>query len=131
MSMTQRYAGMLRRNAGEWDKREMPVQAECLRQAARHMEEREQALAAEIATLRTALRFYARGKHYHLDESEEFDTVSGEPPNWLMSGREDSATMVENGQVAKFALEGVAVNWIDGDDGETPQPLDTEVSCAA
>jgi hypothetical protein len=39
--------------------------------------------------------------------------------------------MVENGQVAKFALEGVAVNWIDGDDDETPQPLDTEVSCAA
>lgn len=85
----------------------------------------------EIALLRTALRFYARGEHYHLDESEEFDTVSGEPPNWLMSGREDSATMVENGQVAKFALEGVAVNWIDGDDDETPQPLDTEVSCAA
>lgn len=131
MSMTQRYAGMLRRNAGEWDKREMPVQAECLRQAARHMEEREQALAAEIATLRTALRFYARGEHYHLDESEEFDTVSGEPQNWLMSGREDSATMVENGQVARFALEGVAINWIDGDDDETPQPLETEVSCAA
>ena len=51
MSMTQRYAGMLRRNAGEWDKLEMPVQAECLRQAARHMEEREQTLADEIATL--------------------------------------------------------------------------------
>ena len=49
MSITQRYAGMLRRNAGEWDKREMPVQAECVRQAARHMEKREQALAAEIA----------------------------------------------------------------------------------
>ena len=39
MSMTQRYAGMLRRHAGEWDKQAMPVQAECCRQAARHMEE--------------------------------------------------------------------------------------------
>ena len=41
MSMTQRYAGMLRRQAGEWDKQGMPVQAECCRQAARHMETRE------------------------------------------------------------------------------------------
>ena len=39
MTMTQRYAGMLRRHAGEWDKQAMPVQAECARQAARHMEE--------------------------------------------------------------------------------------------
>lgn len=39
MSMTQRYAGVLRRHAGEWDKQGMPVQAECARQAARHMEE--------------------------------------------------------------------------------------------
>lgn len=39
MTMTQRYAGMLRRQGAEWDKREMPVQAECARQAARHMEE--------------------------------------------------------------------------------------------
>lgn len=37
--MTQRYAGMLRRHAHDWDKRDMPVQAECARQAARHMEE--------------------------------------------------------------------------------------------
>jgi hypothetical protein len=36
--MTQRYAGMLRRVAIRLDKQEMPVQAECLRQAARHME---------------------------------------------------------------------------------------------
>lgn len=37
--MTQRYAGMLRRQAHDWDKRDMPVQAEAVRQAARHMEE--------------------------------------------------------------------------------------------
>lgn len=39
MSMTQRYAGMLRRQAGDWEKQAMPVRAECARQAARHMEE--------------------------------------------------------------------------------------------
>lgn len=44
MTMTQRHAGMLRRHAGEWDKQAMPVQAECARQAARHMEE----LQAEV-----------------------------------------------------------------------------------
>jgi len=85
----------------------------------------------EIALLRTALRFYARGEHYHLDESEEFDTVSGEPQNWLASGRDDSATMVENGRVAKLALEGVAVNWHDGDEDNTPLPLGSEVTCTA
>lgn len=41
MSMTQRLAGMLRRQAADWDKRELPIQAECARQAARHMERRE------------------------------------------------------------------------------------------
>ena len=39
MTMTQRYAGALMRHAIKWDKLEMPVQAECARQAARHMEE--------------------------------------------------------------------------------------------
>ena len=39
MTMTQRYSGMLRRHASEWEKQAMPVQAESTRQAARHMEE--------------------------------------------------------------------------------------------
>lgn len=39
MTMTQRYAGMLRRYAGALDKQDMPVQAEVAHQAARHMEE--------------------------------------------------------------------------------------------
>ena len=49
MSMTQRYAGMLRRHAAEWDKQGMPVQGECARQAARHMEERERELMQALA----------------------------------------------------------------------------------
>lgn len=82
----------------------------------------------EISLLRTALRFYAHGEHYHLDDSEDFDTVSGEPQNWLCSGREDSSTMVEIGQVAIAALQGVVLHWIDGDDDHTPQPIEGEVS---
>lgn len=89
------------------------------------------ALGAEIKRLRTALRFYARGEHYHLDESEDFDTVSGEPQNWLCSGREDSATMIENGRVALFALQGIDANWRDGDEDNTPRPVEGEVTCAA
>jgi len=38
MSMTQRYAGMLRRRAGDLDKGGAYLQAESVRQAARHME---------------------------------------------------------------------------------------------
>ena len=49
MSVTQRYAGMLRRHAGEWDKQGLPVQAECCRQAARHMETRELELKHALA----------------------------------------------------------------------------------
>lgn len=83
----------------------------------------------EIARLRTALRFYAHGQHYHLDEREEFDTVSGEPQNWLCSVLEESATMVEDGRVALFALQGIDSTWRDGDDDNTPLPVEGEVSC--
>ncbi len=55
MSMTQRYAGMLRRQGSEWDKREMPVQAECARQAARHMETRELELEHALIVARETL----------------------------------------------------------------------------
>jgi len=84
---------------------------------------------AEIAALRTALRFYARAQHYHVDETEEFDSVSDGPSNWLCSGVDGSATMIENGAVARFALEGVPVQWIDGDEDNTPLPMQGEVSC--
>ena len=55
MSMTQRYAGMLRRQAADWDKREMPIQAECCRQAARHMEQRENELEHALIVARETL----------------------------------------------------------------------------
>lgn len=84
---------------------------------------------AEIKRLRTALRFYANGNHYHADEGEEFDTCSGEPQNWLFSGREDSSTGIETGGVARLALQGMDCDWIDGGEDTTPKPVPGEVSC--
>lgn len=86
-------------------------------------------VTAEIALLRTALRFYARSEHYHCDPDEQFDTVSGEPQNWLFSGLEDSGTMIEDGSIARQALRCEPTNYIDGDEDTTPQPIDGEVSC--
>lgn len=52
MTMTQRYAGMLRRHADEWDKQSISlVKGEAVRQAARHMEE----LQAKVDAGRRAL----------------------------------------------------------------------------
>lgn len=81
--------------------------------------------------LLTALRFYARGEHYHVDDGEDFDTVSGEPQNWLCSGIDDSQTMIEDGRIARHALQGIAGSWIDGDEDGTPQPIENEVFAAA
>ncbi|MBR8509620.1 hypothetical protein [Burkholderia cenocepacia] len=54
-----------------------------------------------------ALRFYANGHHYTIDDDhQQFDTVSGEPQNWLCSERDDDCTMIEDGSIAKAALQG-------------------------
>ena len=74
-------------------------------------------LAAEVEALRVALRFYATGEHFHLDPDEDWDSVSGEPENWLCSDREESTTMFENGTVARMTLQGKAIDWTaDGED---------------
>lgn len=83
-------------------------------------------VAAENERLRTALRFYARGEHFNTDDEDDFDTVSGEPANWLHSGRDGSTTMIEDGSIACFALRGKAIKWIDDDEDSTPQPIDGE-----
>lgn len=88
-------------------------------------------LGAENERLRVALRFYANGEHYYLDETEDFDTVSGEPANWLHSGVEDSATSIEDGSVARLTLRGEAITWIDGDEDGTPARIDGEPDPAA
>lgn len=77
-----------------------------------------------------ALRFYANGEHLFLDEKHhEFDTVSGEPQNWLMCQKEDSddTTMLEDGSIARAALTGEPLAWDDGDEDHTPKPLANEI----
>ena len=74
--------------------------------------------------LLTALRFYARGEHYMVDE-DDFDSVSGEPPNWQC--HHEDTTMFEDGTVARLALRGIAGNWVDGGEDDTPAPIDGEV----
>ncbi|WP_186308506.1 hypothetical protein [Paraburkholderia sp. BCC1885] len=54
-----------------------------------------------------ALRFYAHSHHFNIDaDHQQFDTVSGEPQNWLMSEKDDDCTMIEDGSVAKAVLLG-------------------------
>lgn len=75
-----------------------------------------------------ALRFYANGEHLVIDgESQEFDTVSGEPQNWLMSLKDGDTTMMEDGSIARQALLGEKLQWIDGDEDHTPKAIKGEV----
>jgi len=84
--------------------------------------------------LLTALRFYARGEHFHISNSPDdpgFESVSGEPENWLCSNRDDDETMIEDGTIALKALRGAELNWRDGDDDHTPQPVEGEAFAVA
>jgi hypothetical protein len=74
-----------------------------------------------------ALRFYAHGHHYNIDaDHQQFDTVSGEPPNWLHSERDDDCTMIEDGSIARAALCGGVLGW-----EEPTEPVAGEVLRAA
>lgn len=55
-----------------------------------------------VSVMREALKFYADGEHFHMHQPGEWDTVSGEPPNFYEDS-ENTAT-VEDGSVAKMAL---------------------------
>ncbi|WP_208449984.1 hypothetical protein [Burkholderia ambifaria] len=74
-----------------------------------------------------ALRFYAHGHHFSIDDDhQQFDTVSGEPQNWLMSERDDDCTMIEDGSIAKAALCGGVLGF-----EEPTKPVEGEVLVAA
>ena len=62
------------------------------------------AVATEPPGWREALKFYAEGNHFAIVDDMAWDTVSGEPENFLC----DSAgtATVEDGTVAKMALAG-------------------------
>lgn len=73
-----------------------------------------------------ALRFYANGHHFNIDEvHQQFDTVSGEPQNWLFSERDDDCTMIEDGRIAKAVLQGIAAPF-----EEPPPPIEGEIFAA-
>jgi len=63
-------------------------------------------LRARNEKLVEALQFYAEQNHLSGDGTpwEEWDTVSGEPQNWLC-GPDDWAGIVESGGIARGALE--------------------------
>lgn len=65
--------------------------------------------SAEIARLRDALQFYARRDHFQLHEPNAWDTVSGEPANFYED--ESNTATVEDGSVAKAALEGLNLDF--------------------
>lgn len=59
------------------------------------------AAQARIQQLEEALKFYADGEHYHF-ESDNWDSVSGEPQNILWHSEEPD--FIEDGSIAKAAL---------------------------
>ncbi|KVU18256.1 hypothetical protein WK64_07645 [Burkholderia ubonensis] len=85
---------------------------------ARRATSAKQAAAALPQSVLDALRFYANGSHFNIDnDHQDFDTVSGEPVNWLYSTRDDDTTMIEDGSIAKAALCGKPLAF---EDPETP-----------
>lgn len=60
--------------------------------------------AARIKQLEDALKFYADGCHFQMHDESAWETVSGEPPNFYED--ESNTATVEDGSVAKMALEG-------------------------
>jgi hypothetical protein len=61
------------------------------------------ALQAENVRLREALQFYADGGHFLPLHPEKWESVSGEPENFVEEGMAGSVT-VEDGSIAKVAL---------------------------
>lgn len=62
------------------------------------------AMTKERDALRAGLQFYADGDHFYRADPSAWDTVSGEPPNWLDD--EAGTASVEDGSIAKMVLNG-------------------------
>lgn len=76
------------------------------------------AIRDEIARLSAALKWYADGNHFNLED--DWDTVSGEPQNWLCG---PDTGMVEDGGIARTVLAGG--HMVEGDDELIAEPLMT------
>ena len=73
------------------------------------------------AAMRRCLEFYAKGHHLILGDADAWDTVSGEPQNFLCDAA--GTATVEDGTLAKMTLEGKPINW--GEDGQEQLPLES------
>lgn len=71
-----------------------------------------------------ALRYYANGHHMLLSEPDKWDTVSGEPPNFKCD--EAGTATVEDGSIAALALQGMEIDWGDGEERFVPEPVENE-----
>ncbi|WP_143042988.1 hypothetical protein ABL840_08965 [Variovorax sp. NFACC27] len=69
-------------------------------------------VSEENARLREALQFYADGNHFTMHNSDAWDTVSGEPPNFWED--ESNTATVEDGSIAKLALSLTSTEKSDG-----------------
>ena len=77
-----------------------------------------------------ALRFYANGGPFSIDgDAQEFDTVSGEPGNFLFSQKDDDCTMIEDGGIAKAVLQGKRI-YHEEDELESA-PIEGEIYSSA
>jgi hypothetical protein len=77
-----------------------------------------------------ALRFYANGEHFSIDsDAQEFDTVSGEPGNWLHSQKDDDCTIIEDDSIAKAVLQGKRIDH-EEDEPESV-PIEGEIYSSA
>jgi hypothetical protein len=63
----------------------------------------------DISALKRCLKFYADGDHFVLSDEHAWDTVSGEPQNFYCD--EAGTATVEDGTLARMALEGKPINW--------------------
>lgn len=74
----------------------------------------------ERENLRKALQFYADGHHFNIADEGAWDTVSGEPQNYWCD--EEGTATVEDGSIAKLALEGRPIRFEDDDSALPPAP---------
>ncbi|UEP31575.1 hypothetical protein [Burkholderia sp. B21-007] len=118
--LLREYAQSIRRDDGT-----AFIHADAIRELFRAP--RTEVAGAVPAAVIDALRFYAHGHHFSIDDDhQQFDTVSGEPQNWLMSERDDDCTMIEDGSIAKAALCGGVLGF-----EEPTKPVEGEVLVAA
>lgn len=121
MSMTQRYAGMLRRHSQEWDKQGMPVKAECLRQAARHTEELEQERDKAMRVVEKAVALVCSSAWQGISDEEcELEQVLRDV-GWVESAdveteqQTEVRAMDEPVSIGDYVL---ATKYSDGDPGD-------------